>query len=136
MTDHTTDLRAREGERASRAVPARKYRTSAEAHTDLDRKVREALPFGDVAVDFVVEDSHFQNGSEFAPRYRLAIELDGHDFHERTKEQAQRDKARDRALTEAGYRVLRFTGSEVWRDAGKCVDEVLRVAKSLVPKEA
>ncbi len=46
----------------------------------------------------------------------IVIEVDGHEFHERTKEQAQRDKSRDRALTGAGYRVLRFTGSEVFRD--------------------
>lgn len=57
----------------------------------------------------------------------LAIEVDGHDFHERTKEQAQRDRSRDRELTAAGWRVLRFTGREVYQDAGKCVREVLAV---------
>jgi len=54
----------------------------------------------------------------------IAIEVDGHDFHERTKEQAARDKARDRALITAGWTVLRFSGSEVWRDAFRCVQEV------------
>jgi hypothetical protein len=44
----------------------------------------------------------------------VAIEVDGHDFHERTKEQAIRDKSRDRAFQAAGWRVLRFTGSEVY----------------------
>jgi very-short-patch-repair endonuclease len=48
------------------------------------------------------------------------IELDGHEFHERTKEQAQRDKSRDRELTSSGWRVLRFTGSEIHRDVKKC----------------
>lgn len=55
---------------------------------------------------------------------RTVVELDGHEFHERTKEQAQRDKARDRAFTFAGWRVLRFTGSEVFADATGCVSEV------------
>lgn len=54
------------------------------------------------------------------PRVRVAVELDGHDFHEKTKEQAARDKSRDRDLTEAGWLVVRFTGSEVYRDADAC----------------
>ena len=44
---------------------------------------------------------------------RLVVEVDGHDFHERTKEQAQRDKTRDRDLQAAGFIVFRFTGREV-----------------------
>ncbi len=55
---------------------------------------------------------------------KFAIELDGHDFHERTKEQAAHDKKRDRALVAAGWKVLRFTGSEVWRDVAECADQV------------
>lgn len=46
----------------------------------------------------------------------VAIECDGHDFHEKTKEQAQRDKRRDRDLQRLGWRVVRFTGSEICRD--------------------
>jgi very-short-patch-repair endonuclease/nucleoside 2-deoxyribosyltransferase len=56
---------------------------------------------------------------------KLAVEIDGHDFHEKTKEQAQRDKSRDRALTGAGFTVLRYTGSEIYRDAHSAVSEVL-----------
>lgn len=55
---------------------------------------------------------------------RVAVECDGHEFHERTKEQAARDKARDRSLVAAGWQVLRFTGSEIWADPGKCASEV------------
>lgn len=46
----------------------------------------------------------------------LVIECDGHAFHEKTKDQAARDKSRDRALTALGYTVLHFTGSEIWKD--------------------
>lgn len=55
---------------------------------------------------------------------QIVIEIDGHDFHERTKEQAQRDKSRDRYLTAEGYTVFRFTGSEVYRDIYHVADEV------------
>lgn len=63
---------------------------------------------------------------------RLAVELDGHDFHERTKEQAKRDKSRDRDLNRLGWRVLRFTGSEVFGDAERCVDELSTTIDALL----
>jgi hypothetical protein len=42
-----------------------------------------------------------------APPFILVVEVDGHDFHE--KEQARRDKQRDRFMTTTGAKVLRFT---------------------------
>ena len=78
--------------------------------------------------DFVIE---FQKDAE-APINKVIIECDGHDFHERTKEQAQRDKQRDRDLQAAGYAVLRFTGSEIYRDPIKCAVEVGRYITSVV----
>jgi very-short-patch-repair endonuclease len=62
----------------------------------------------------------------------IAVEVDGHDFHERTKEQATRDKSRDRELVARGWQVLRFTGSEVFRDAQKCMSEILALAQSRI----
>lgn len=58
------------------------------------------------------------------PRMYVGIECDGHDYHERTKEQAQRDKSRDRELTARGIKMLRFTGSEIWADPGACAEEI------------
>jgi very-short-patch-repair endonuclease len=57
---------------------------------------------------------------------KLCIECDGHNFHERTKEQAKRDRSRDRALQRDGWRVLRFAGTELHGDAAKCVDEIAK----------
>lgn len=54
----------------------------------------------------------------------VAVECDGHDFHERTKEQASRDKKRDREILTAGFPVLRFTGSEIFKDAVACAKQV------------
>ena len=54
----------------------------------------------------------------------LAVEVDGHQWHEATPHQVQSDKSRDRKLIAAGWQVLRFTGSEVYRDAAACVREV------------
>jgi hypothetical protein len=60
----------------------------------------------------------------YAKQMRLAVEVDGHEFHEKTKEQAARDKRRDRELQQEGWNVFRFTGSEVWRDPFDCCAQI------------
>ena len=55
----------------------------------------------------------------------VVVEVDGHDYHERTKEQAEYDKRRDRFMTSTEARVFRFTGREVYRDADACACEIL-----------
>lgn len=57
------------------------------------------------------------------PTIRIAIECDGHNFHERTKAQARRDRQRDRDLQASGWIVLRFTGQEIYEDAAACAHE-------------
>lgn len=54
----------------------------------------------------------------------LVVEVDGHDFHERTRFQAARDRQRDRAMIAEGFRVVRFTGSEIYRDPERCAAEI------------
>lgn len=54
----------------------------------------------------------------------VAVECDGHAFHEKTKQQASRDKARDRAILAAGYPTVRFSGSDIHSSAKSCADEV------------
>lgn len=67
----------------------------------------------------------------------LAVELDGHDWHEKTKQQAARDKARDRFLSAEFGKVVHFTGSEFFRDpqavAVECM-EMLGVVHGLKKK--
>lgn len=46
----------------------------------------------------------------FGACFSAVIECDGHEFHERTKRQAARDRSRDRAIQAFGYRIFRFTG--------------------------
>lgn len=58
----------------------------------------------------------------------VAVEVDGHEFHERTKEQAKRDRERDRTMQKYGFVVFRYTGSELYADPIKCAMEVVRMA--------
>lgn len=56
-----------------------------------------------------------------APPFIVIVEVDGHDFHEKTKEQARRDKSRDRFMTATEARIFRFTGSEIYIEMQKLV---------------
>ncbi len=64
------------------------------------------------------------DGAEETTASKVIVELDGHDFHERTPEQARSDKSRDRELQRLGWRVMRFTGREVLDDPEQCLHEV------------
>lgn len=66
------------------------------------------------------------------PIGRIAIECDGHDYHERTKEQAARDRSRDRTLQAQGWLILRFTGAEIYRDALSCTLETREAISRIV----
>ena len=57
----------------------------------------------------------------------IFVECDGHDFHERTKEQAMRDRRRDRDLQRSGVPILRFTGAEIYRDPAACAHEIFDI---------
>ena len=63
--------------------------------------------------------------------YRFAIECDGHEFHEKTKEQALRDKKRQRDLTALGYHVIRFTGSEIWHKPSEAAWEAIHLIEEV-----
>lgn len=57
------------------------------------------------------------------PSKNIAIEIDGHDYH-KTKYQRTYDAQRDRWLFGEGWTVLRFTGSEIYKDIDGCIDEI------------
>lgn len=77
---------------------------------------------GDYRVDFLLTHLDKFDGA----MVQIVIECDGHEFHERTKAQAARDRRRDRTLQAAGYPVHRFTGSEIYKSPVGCADEALR----------
>lgn len=76
-------------------------------------------------IDVALVVRRHERGPDFVESFQpIAVELDGHDFHERTRAQSERDKSRDRALQRAGWLALRFTGSEVHRNVKGCWDEL------------
>jgi len=85
----------------------------------------EASGFDPYLPDFVLYRVSPRPDGEGWDEAELIVELDGHQFHEKTPEQAEHDKRRDRWFTARGHRVVRFTGREVWRDVHACVAEAL-----------
>lgn len=84
--------------------------------------IHQQVPIGTYRVDFTL-----MSAGAF-----IVVECDGHEFHEKTKEQVERDNKRDRYLQQEGWRVFRFSGSEIHNDADKCVDEVLNAVYDVV----
>lgn len=102
-------------------------------YTDSCLHIYPQEQIGNYRVDFLltfVLDGHLmhldnEGGFSASGQSQLVVECDGHDYHERTKEQASRDKERDRALQSCGYVVFRFTGADIYQDAFKCAMECL-----------
>lgn len=64
---------------------------------------------GKYRADFLARVAHHDGGYVWG-----AIECDGHDHHDLTREQAIKDRERDRFFQAQGLLVLRYTGSEIW----------------------
>lgn len=84
--------------------------------------IYQQAEIGQYRADFLIHDCSVP--LEVAAPRVMIVECDGHDFHERTKEQARRDKQRDRHFQSRGFKVLRFTGSEIFADPEAVANEV------------
>ena len=81
-------------------------------------------PVGSYRVDFMLAVKGYGRG---LTAVLGAMECDGHDYHERTKEQAAYDRRRDRYLQEQGIFVMRFPGFEIHDNPKKCAREAINV---------
>jgi very-short-patch-repair endonuclease len=85
-------------------------------------KIEAQAKVGHYSADFVLTLQLYSGAKAV-----VAVEIDGHDFHEKTKQQAAHDKKRDRFFAAQGLTLLRFTGSEVHKNPAACVSEVLQL---------
>jgi len=76
-------------------------------------------------VDFFIPVIYKNQENKF-----FVVECDGHEFHQKTKEQVEKDNNRMRNLQKAGYEVIRFSGTEIWHRPYKCANEVLNIILS------
>ncbi len=68
----------------------------------------------------IQSDGHRYRADFAIPSKKIVFEIDGHDYH-KTKEQRTNDTRRERNLQKAGWKVIRFTGSEIYNNLDKCV---------------
>jgi very-short-patch-repair endonuclease len=116
-----------------------RYRVKGQEFGDLSLGINTFLiepqaGIGPYRVDFLIEHAAYVRQSKDALRAEdeyewtskgLIIECDGHAYHEKTKEQAKRDKERDRELQKLGYQVFHYTGSEIWADVFSCANDAI-----------
>lgn len=76
--------------------------------------------FPNLEPQFIVD--HYRLDFAF-PDEKIAIEIDGHEFH-KTREQRTNDAKRERYLQSKGWKVIRFTGTEIFGDILNCIQEL------------
>ena len=91
-------------------------------------RIEPQAQLGEHRVDFVLTlDGSIgtDKGLVRSASRRMVVECNGHEFHERTREQASRDRERDRLLQSFGFLVYRYAGRDIWHDVFKCAAEAL-----------
>ena len=95
-------------------------------------KIQERVKFAEKIynIDFVIDFSKKNDNGEYIcpsiKNLKYAIELDGFDYHS-SKKQMNYDYERENNLKLKGYNVIRFTGSQLYKEPFKCVDRLLRI---------
>ena len=80
-------------------------------------RLRPQQKCGKYFIDFAIIRKHT----------KLAIELDGFAYHERTKEQFNYEKKRERYRTSKGYTIIRLTWQDVFSSDSIPIDEVFTI---------
>jgi very-short-patch-repair endonuclease len=90
-----------------------------EASQDTFALVPQRGVLGVGRVDFAIFVPHISRRKPL-----VVVEVDGHDYHERTSGQASSDNRRDRTLQELGIPVFRFTATDVLRNSADAAREI------------
>lgn len=94
---------------------------------EVSLKIQPQVPIEDYRIDCLLTMQVIEQFDDDLRIFskQVVVECDGHEFHERTKEQVAKDKQRDRFLQTRSLTVFHFTGSEIWTDVFKCAEEVV-----------
>lgn len=91
--------------------------------------IEAGVPVGKYVTDMLYTYVRYGTENKSTHKVTIAVEVDGHEFHEKTKQQAARDRERDRFFQSNNILVARFTGSEVHKNAKECALKVQTMAK-------
>lgn len=85
----------------------------------LEPQVNISVDNKNYRIDFLIEIA-FKYNEKHEDLISIVIECDGYDFHQKTKEQVEKDYEKERLLQMNGYYVLRFSGSEIYNNLFNC----------------
>lgn len=75
-----------------------------------------------------LKDTSLMANHKFQEEFKLGIEIDGREYHTGLDNE-EKDFCRDLELTELGWKIIHFTGKDVYHDLEKCLDFVEKVYK-------
>ena len=84
--------------------------------------------------DIYIGEKHYI-ADFYVEKANLIIECDGHDYHQKTKEQVIRDNEREYDLKMAGYNILRFSGSQIYNHPFECAEEAYLYITKLIQEK-
>lgn len=99
----------------------------------LELRIYKQRKVGQYRIDFLLE---YRITEPYIHNSLLIVECDGHKFHEKTKQQAKKDKKRDRVLQSQGYVVFHFTGSEIFKKPLECAHQCINYLVNQIYKES
>lgn len=99
------------------------FGVGAEIDSSTTLEINPQATFDRYRVDFYIWLRSDPESADSPPS--LIVECDGHEYHDRTKRQASRDRARDRHFHSQLYTVFRFTGDDIFNGAAACADQCL-----------
>jgi hypothetical protein len=75
------------------------------------------------------DDFFTENYKDYEKTYffKVLIECDGFEYHGKSKEQFIKDREKDRFLKYLGYDVLRFSGTELYKNPDQCLEETIQI---------
>lgn len=62
----------------------------------------------------------------------VCVECDGFEWHDKDKASFEKYRCYDRLMQQSGINVLRFAGTEIWRDAAGCLAQIILYLRKLV----
>lgn len=99
---------------------------------DIEKQKRINLGSKNYRVDFFIPVVYYFKDKKI---YRnLIIECDGYEFHQKTKQQVEKDNIRSRDLQKQGYEIIRFSGTEIYHKTYKCACEIRNIIISKMEK--
>lgn len=90
--------------------------------TDIEVLMADALKENNIEFveQFPIRCKYGYIADFYLPDKRIIIETDGEQFHDK-----KRDNKRDAVLRKMGYKILRFTGTQVRTDLSSCISKVM-----------